>query len=475
MIVVVGAGPVGMVTALLLARQGQPCLVLERRPEPYPLPRAVHLDDECARILQSASVATGFARISRPAAGLRLLDARHRPLAEFRRSRLVGVHGHPQASLFDQPALESLLAEAVSREPLISVRRGREVTGVDASGRVLVDGRVLTVDAVVGCDGASSVVRRALGARWRTLARDQTWFVADLAGRAPTREWDGVEQICDPARPATYLRVGEDRLRWEFRLRPGESAAEMTERLGELVDPWTGDGVGERQVLRTATYTFRAAVASHWRRGRVLLAGDAAHLTPPFIGQGLGAGLRDAANLTWKLARVLRGEAGDDLLDTYAAERVPHVTAQIRLSALAGALMASPATRLLRPVGRSAFVREKILAGTSPPLRSGALTPWFPRGTPIGAHVPQAHGGDDLLGPGFALLTRGDPPAAGLHRRAARLGARVIRTEAPGLDVVHRWMTTQATHAVLVRPDRVVIATEPPRAQARDLGVLWRV
>lgn len=503
MVIIVGAGPAGLVTALLLARQGVRVLVLERFEKSYPLPRAVHLDDECVRILQNAGVAEEFAGISRPAEGLRLLSAQHEVLAGFRRSKTVGAHGYPQANLFDQPDLEAILRRAVSREPLVELWCGVRVTGVDAGGRVhyvrtsapgesasvagarggeetttvrggaavrgnAAEGEtigVLAADAVIGCDGAGSLVRKAIGSHLKPLAREQNWFVVDVLGEPPRREWDGVEQICDPARPATYLRVGERRLRWEFRMRPGETAEHLATQLDHLIAPWTkGEG---QQVLRTAEYTFRAAVADRWRLGRTFLVGDAAHLTPPFIGQGLGSGLRDAANLSWKLARVLRGEAGDALLDTYQAERRPHATSLIRLAVLAGGLMSrtgGPLTPLVRAAGRSAWITERVLAGTSPPLRTSALTPPAPRrragSSLVGTLVPQFPTPqarlDELLGPGFALLTRRAGSPAGIGEAAARLQARVVRAQP--LPAAVAWLDQHGLDAVLIRPDRVVLA-----------------
>nr|WP_269329222.1 FAD-dependent monooxygenase [Kineosporia babensis] len=302
-------------------------------------------------------------------------------------------------------------------------------------------------------------------------------------------------------------------------MRPGESAGQLAERLDELLAPWTGAhsepshadgghggpshaGLAEppgpdtelpspdtqpRHVLRTAEYTFHAAVADRWRRHRVFLAGDAAHLTPPFIGQGLGSGLRDAANLSWKLAMVLHGTANDHLLDTYQAERRPHATALIRLAAIAGAIMSSPVAArpapLLRAAGRSARLTDRILAGTSPPLRSGPLAAGR---SPVGALVPQfatetGERFDDLLGPGFTLLVQHDAGTADQAKAdrtapdrivalAARLRARTLVSH--GHHNVHHWLVSHDLDAVLIRPDRVILAVRRSRrAAARNPGV----
>ena len=185
--------------------------------------------------------------------------------------------------------------------------------------RVAGDLQTFTGRAVLGCDGASSTIRQLAGIPMEDLGFTERWLVVDIRAVGGLDTWDGVEQICDPARAATFMHVTGDRYRWEFRLLDGEDEAGLItpQALGRLLKPWTGrTDLGGLQIVRTATYTFRARLASRFRAGRVFLLGDAAHLTPPFIGQGLAAGLRDADNVAWKLAYVLTGRAGQDLLGT---------------------------------------------------------------------------------------------------------------------------------------------------------------
>ena len=319
-VIIVGAGPVGCTAALLLADSGIPVTLLESHTQPHPLPRAVHLDDEVARILHRIGVSEGFLERSQPGSGLRLLDAGHRVMAEFSRDHTPGVHGFPQANMFHQPDLEELLLARVEAHPLIEFRRGAEVTGLDdddAAGpltgapvrvhaRIAGELQTFTGRFVLGCDGANSTIRELAGITMDDLGFTERWLVVDIKAETGLDTWDGVEQICDPARAATFMQVTGDRYRWEFRLRDGEDETGLiTPRaLGQLLARWTGrSDLAGLKIIRTASYTFRARLASRFQTGRVFLLGDAAHLTPPFIGQGLAAGLRDADNLAWKLAR----------------------------------------------------------------------------------------------------------------------------------------------------------------------------
>ncbi|MGI5243702.1 bifunctional 3-(3-hydroxy-phenyl)propionate/3-hydroxycinnamic acid hydroxylase [Dactylosporangium sp. CA-139066] len=451
-VVVAGAGPVGMAVAILLAQRGIPCLVLDRYPDPYPLPRAVHVDDEVMRILQELGVADDFAAVSRPGLGLRLLDARHRVMAEFRRDLDRGPHGYPQANMFDQPDLERLLRARMSRLPLIEFVGGAEVFAVGSSGvryRMIADGReaFTRASAVLGCDGANSTVRDLIGARRVDLRFAERWLVVDGVCDTDLDAWGGVHQVCDPRRAATFMQLGPLRYRWEFRLFEGETLADVA----PLLEPWLrGTGV---RIVRRAEYTFRAAVADHWRAGRVFLLGDAAHETPPFIGQGLGAGLRDAYNLAWKLATDLTTPGGaESLLDSYERERSPHARAQIRLAKVAGWAMTGGQDRaaavrrvVLGAVWRLPGLKGLALRSTSPALRGAgplAPQPWV---MVDGREVRL----DEALGPGWSVLVPAGRPLP------SRPGARTLRVT-PELDPSGRLRRWLRGRTVVLRPDRVV-------------------
>jgi 3-(3-hydroxy-phenyl)propionate hydroxylase len=493
-VVIVGAGPTGAGAAILLAQRGIECLLLDRWREVYPLPRAVHFDDEVFRIFAQMGVAEQVRAISRPLPGMQLVDARQRVLAELTRDPSGQVHGFPAANMFHQPELEQVLRDRLVELPQVHFRGNVEVIAVEpgAHGEEPVRVRYrdlgsgveteVLADAVLGCDGANSITRTAVGATMEDLGFSQKWLVVDVHSPERLDVYDGVQQVCDHDRAATFMRVTDGYYRWEFRLRAGETPDDLDEqRVLELIGPWLG-GVDPDKltILRRAWYTFRGVVADRWQLGRVFLLGDAAHLTPPFIGQGMCAGIRDAANLSWKLALVLDGRADDRLLATYEAERRPYARRVVQMAIAVGWLMTGGGPRTA-PIRRAALrfatrlpgVEEKALTAAWPAFRAGPLT--ASRDRLAGRLCPQprirTEQGevllDEALGDGFAVVTRAPQPAEAFDppTRAffTALGTTVLPLHADQATDVDGALTALLddadADAVLLRPDRVVVTT----------------
>ncbi|MGW6063075.1 bifunctional 3-(3-hydroxy-phenyl)propionate/3-hydroxycinnamic acid hydroxylase MhpA [Streptomyces sp. NPDC055189] len=487
-VIVIGGGPTGLATATLLGQHGLRVAVVERHHDVYPLPRAVHLDDEVYRILHQLGVGEEFAAHTRPSAGLRLVDGRHRELATLTRERMTDT-GLPQANMFDQPDLERLLRTNLAGFPGVQVLNGHELRGLDTDGAPPVTAHVqrpdgtetdLYASCVIGCDGANSTVRRQLGLGCDDLGFDQRWLVVDVRCTRDLDAWDGVHQVCDTRRAGTYMRIGPDRYRWEFQLLDGESAADFAgvPALRHLIGPWVRTIPDEHlSVLKCAEYTFRARVAQRWRAGPVFLAGDAAHVTPPFIGQGLCAGLRDAHNLAWKVAAVLHGRAGPALLDSYEAERKPHATAMIKRAKAMGQVMtgggplaALARRRIVPALAHSRTVRRTLLDSRTPALTPGPRirrrTPRAVRGTllPL-VRLPGPDGQlvlvDRILGNRTMVVAL---PGTDLAAVPDALPSTWLTVDPEGSDgerLLARWLRDAGVGWARVDPDRVISAAGP--------------
>jgi 3-(3-hydroxy-phenyl)propionate hydroxylase len=502
-VLVVGMGPVGAAMANLLGSHGLRVLAVDRATEIFAKPRAISLDHDALRILQLIGVRDGdFATVAIPQVQY------HSPVfGRFARINSASVvDGHPMLVTFYQPELEQVLRSRLARYPSVEVKLGVELEnftddGLHVRARLkAADGALLDVRAryVVGADGANSLVRRAIGLDFDGRSFQQDWLIVDALG--VPNPVDHCEFICDPRRPTPHMPAPGDRQRWEFMLQPGESAEEMQrpESVRRLLAPWCD--AGQVRIERTAVYRFHAREAKAFSKGRCFLIGDAAHVTPPFAGQGLVSGLRDVANLAWKLAAVLRGEAHERLLDSYDQERRPHARKMIKLAVFLGALVMPSnravafvvhglmsAARLL-PAGRAMFEDLKIKPQNTFEagffvrergavcLRAGSILPqgW----------VRPALGGppmlsDDALGPGWLLIGVGVDPAACLNR------ALLDRWNGAGFKVWQWCQHSQAQHlapaarrlealdeallprraplgwVVIVRPDRCVFAEGP--------------
>jgi 3-(3-hydroxy-phenyl)propionate hydroxylase len=435
---IIGCGPVGALAANLLGKAGLKTLVVEREPDPFPLPRAVHLDHEMMRLFQSAGV------IDRVLGDMRDTDGHLHVGADYGVIRYMGTVGRPRPFgwsadyFFYQPELEDHLREALGAYPNVDLRLGTEFEGLRQNGdkvtlSLVAGGQAYEVEAryVIGCDGSRSAVRKQLGIRLDDLNFEEPWLVVDaeVDGEVQFPDVTGVPaganlqklsvMMCDPRRPATVVPGRGNHRRWEFMLLPGEDDQEMMrpEKVAELVGPYLG-GVPHR-IVRAATYRFHGLIAETWQDGRVFLAGDAAHQTPPFFGQGMCHGLRDVANLAWKLELLLAGKAGEELLATYQLERDPHVRAVISAAVEAGRYIcmldvdeaaARDAAMRERAKGRNPATAAELI----PAIASGVVAD----GTPgAGERFIQPRiktdGGDGLLdevtGGGWRLFVLGDP------------------------------------------------------------------
>jgi 2-polyprenyl-6-methoxyphenol hydroxylase-like FAD-dependent oxidoreductase len=474
-VIVVGAGPVGLTMSILLAQRGHTVAVLERQLEPYPLPRAVHFDHEVGRILQSAGIGTELAEITEVADIYEWRNSAGTTLLRLGRIG-AGLSGWPLSSMFHQPSLDAML-ERRAQALGVDIRRGVAVTGVDQRQDVVElacsDGSIEVGRFVVGCDGAESTVRSLLGMPITDLGFFYDWLIVD-AVLHDRREFDPLNlQICDPERPTTVVSGGPGRRRWEFMRLEHEPLSEFDARAWELLEPWDVR-VDNATIERIAVYTFAARFASHWREGRVLLAGDAAHQMPPFAGQGMCTGIRDAANLAWKLDFVLAGKASDALVDSYDQERLPSARHAIELSIELGKVICVP--DLADAAARDEMMSPLVGAEPTdiPPL-PGIIDGIVDRGSPhAGELFVQGNVGtvrfDDVYGIGWRLVTI-DAESASLDLETIEwfrsVGGCVVIVDSD--DVYGSWFTEHHATSALQRPDFHLYGTACSPTGAADL------
>lgn len=476
-VVIVGAGPTGLMLANLLGVQGIRTLVIERSTNTVGEPRAVTIDDESLRTAQSAGLIGEVIKRVVQGYGVHYFSWRNK---EFARIEPQGMeHGYPKRNAFRQQILVGQLRDGMARFAESPIWFGHELTSFKDDGEAVhldlrhgEDVKHINCDWLVACDGGRSPVREQLGIKLTGSTYDEKWLIVDLLDR--TSAFRHTRTYCDPVRPAIRLPGPEGTLRYEFMLHPGEDPEKIIEKQSvyDLIHARDPDDA-KLPVTRKVVYAFHARVAERWKVGRVFLAGDAAHLTPPFAGQGMNSGVRDAANLAWKLAAVVNGHLVTALLDTYEPERKPHAWSLIQMAVRIGQFM-QPKTRFSAMLMQGALklvsiygpARDYVLQLKFKP-KARFFEGFFVSGERVGALIaagqlmpqPQVElpGGahallDDVLGRGFALLS-----LAGNHDGA--LGA----FEAAGLDCKFVALVAQ-------RDDFISSTRHTGQTQARDFG-----
>ncbi|MDJ0105040.1 bifunctional 3-(3-hydroxy-phenyl)propionate/3-hydroxycinnamic acid hydroxylase [Rhodococcus erythropolis] len=504
-VAVVGCGPVGTLLAVLLGQRGHRVTIVEKWPAPYEQPRAVTYDHEIARIL----AILGIDSDNDPAVEY------HDDLYYWRNAdgetllevdwKSIAASGWRTRYWFSQPELEKRLRDVAATVPSVTIRRGWLATDLEQNDDgITLTGQVSDANGgsaiekiqakyVVGADGANSFVRGALGLDFADHGFFFDWLILDMI-MPDTADLDlGPKhwQLCDPARPTTIVPGGPGRRRWEYMVLPGEDPKELSSEQSawHLLEPW-GVTQTNAKLERSAVYRFQARWAENWRNGRGLIAGDASHLMPPFAGEGMCAGLRDAVALAWRLDLVLSGKSGDDLLDSYGAERKGHVHHYIDFSMRLGKIICI--ADVDEAVARDQQMIAELANSDGEPVDTdiASLGPgvW---------HAGTAHAGelsvqgivesngkrgrfDAVAGRGWTMISRGANATEvltdkqrrlweSLDGRYVRIGS--ARTDCDVIDVdgtYTKWLDEIGANFVILRPDFYVAATAPDDATLRD-------
>ncbi|MBR1215023.1 bifunctional 3-(3-hydroxy-phenyl)propionate/3-hydroxycinnamic acid hydroxylase [Bradyrhizobium sp. JYMT SZCCT0180] len=506
-VVVVGHGPSGAIAASLLGDRNIRTLAIDRQRDVYDKPRAIAIDHEILRLLDNLGAAERVLPFIAPFPASQHFGAKGQLIRRIDMVPEPFPLGYTPSMVFTQPPVEAALRAHAAAYDSVDVELGTELAGFDQSpDRVTLQlrddkgaTRVVTADYMIACDGASSGTRQALGITFEDLVFDEPWLVVDLRvndaalGKLP----ETAAQFCDPSRPTSFIVGPGNHRRFEIMLLPGEDPREMEapDQVWRLLSRWIGPD--DATLWRAASYRFHALVAEEWRRGRIFLAGDAAHQQPPFIGQGMCQGIRDVGNLVWKLDRVLKGQSGAALLDTYGEERSEHVRQlTTRIKAIGHVICerdpVAAAARDIRILAEGGgvprtFTRQEIV----PPLQKGLLA--FPLHPAHGTLFPQpwirtAEGRrllDVAAGTGWRLVLdqRYAPDlTADLRAHLTGLGMRLIRirpadaADQTGHDafaeedgVLAAWFDRHGCRAAIVRPDHYVFGV------ANDEGELGRM
>lgn len=496
-LIIVGYGPTGLTLASLLGQQGHRIAVVERWPRLYGLPRLTHIDGETARLISLAADGEHALREAWTTPHYNWVNGKGQLLMDV-------AHGNTRKMIWDdhmsvhQPHIEEAIHDRIAGLPNVTLFRGYiasalkqgddgvqltiqpwkkgQDSAAQSGSRVVLRGSYL-----VGCDGSKSFLRAALGVDRLDFGFNERWLCVDTEPKRPlpSKFDENAVQVCDPRRGYMFMPIGRKRQRFEFALLPNEKTEDIAseEAAWRLLEQYHGLGRDDLQLIRHLVYTFECRLAKRWRVGHVFLAGDAAHTNPPYLGQGACSGMRDAANLAWKLDLVLRGVSGEALLDTYEAERRPHVLTLMQQARSLG-LVANTANPIKAAV-RDLLFRFKLTPKPEfPTLNDGMLQRQHDGKLAPGAGSLPGQGHlvvdgrklrfDEHVGFAFALLLRHVPPGGFVPTLQAALdaaGVRCMAIDGPALDFARvgdadgsyrALMDELDADAVLLRPDFVL-------------------
>ncbi|WP_119054914.1 bifunctional 3-(3-hydroxy-phenyl)propionate/3-hydroxycinnamic acid hydroxylase [Acinetobacter colistiniresistens] len=490
-VIIVGFGPVSAVLALNLARKGHQVQIFERWTERYPLPRAICIDHEMRRMLLTLGLEQKLEKIIQPGEIYKWVNADWKELITFDWTR-ESISGGAEVNFIHQPSFEKLVENELKNYPNVDVRLGYEVLQIeqDAQQAKVVAKHIETDQTdtfsarfVVGADGANSAVRQSMDATWFDKGFQADWLVVDIIPDKNVRNNipEHATQHCNPERPTTIAPAGifEGKYlrRWEFMRLPHESVADLEneEKVWELLKPWVTPE--QATLIRFKLYNFKSLISQKWRQNRVLIAGDAAHVMPPFMGQGMCAGFRDTLNLAWKLSGVLKGEYKDEILDSYFVERSPHVNDVIELSMFLGKVICVPDPIEAQQRDQAFFDGIAPPPPSFPNLTQGILAkaPQFNPQQIAGKLSPHSNLQcgktqkrlDDLIAGKFVVLTLGQAPI--VSSPDLQVISLIDEQSKDVKQVITQFMQQHNIQAMLIRPDFYIFGAVE---QAEDLQQL---
>ena len=507
-VVICGAGPAGLTLAHLLGGQDIEVVLIEKLDSTVTEPRAIAIDGESLRTLQHAEMLAGFESELLPGITASYVNGEGEQLFEAG-SPEMRPYGYAMVNSFDQPALDRHLAQGLQARNSVRLLFGTTLERLeqdDSGVRVFCQGAdnaplEISADYLVGCDGGRSTIRSLLGIRMSGESNPQPWLVIDTIDPYLDDQWD-CRFFCDPGRPGMTIRKQHGERRWEWMLMPGEDREALLDdaAIRAIIAPYTdADNVN---IYRKRVYDFHAIIADRWREGRVFLAGDAAHMTPPFAGQGLNSGLRDVTNLFWKLAATVKGVASPSILDSYETERRGHAWELIETAlnlgrqiqptdphqaaerdALFAALNADPAAmQAMQDEIFSSLLQRSVADGLAVDANGETVAGRLM----VQPEVLMRDGRrillDECLGRGFSILGYDCDPMQVLDREQRELwqgfGARLVAVSGSEERIDGKvlldesgelgdWIDADGARVLLIRPDRFCMVVATP-ADARD-------